>query len=90
MILSNEPGYYKTGRYGLRIENLIFIKKYKNNFRFENLTYAPIDKSLIIKKLLNKKEISWLNQYHKTVFQKLKKYMNKNELINLRKSCSNI
>jgi len=90
MILSNEPGYYKTGSYGLRIENLIYVKKYKNNFRFENLTYVPIDKSLIIKKLLNKKEIYWLNQYHKTVFRKLKKYMNKNELINLRESCSNI
>ena len=58
--------------------------------KFENLTYAPIDKNLIIKELLNKKEIFWLNQYHKIVFQKLKKYMNKNELINLRESCSNI
>ena len=90
MILSNEPGYYKTGKYGLRIENLIYVKKEKKKIKFDNLTYAPIDKGLIIKKLLNKKEIFWLNQYHKTVFQKLKKYMNKNELINLRESCSNI
>ena len=90
MILSNEPGYYEKGNFGLRIENLIYIKKNKNGMKFENLTYAPIDKSLIIKKLLNKKEIYWLNSYHKKVLEVLKKYMNKKELILLKKSCSNI
>ena len=90
MILSNEPGYYEKGNFGLRIENLIYIKKNKKGMEFENLTYAPIDKSLIIKKLLNKKEIFWLNSYHNKVFKVLKKYMNKKELILLRKSCSNI
>ena len=60
------------------------LKKIKIMLKFENLTYAPIDKSLIIKKLLNKKEIVGLNQYHKTVFKKLKKYMSKNELILLK------
>ena len=54
MILSNEPGYYEKGKFGLRIENLIYIKK-KNNMKFENLTYVPIDKDLIVKKMLNKK-----------------------------------
>ena len=58
--------------------------------KFENFTYAPIDKNLITKKLLNKKEIYWLNNYHKKVFKTLKKYMNKKELILLKKSCSNI
>ncbi len=86
MVLSNEPGYYEKGNYGLRIENLIYVKKNK----FENLTYAPIDKNLILKKLLKKKEIFWLNKYHQTVLKKLKKYMNKDELILLEKSCSNI
>ncbi len=90
MILSNEPGYYEKGKYGLRIENLIYIKKNKKKLKFENLTYVPIDKSLIIKKMLKKKEIDWLNDYHKKVFYKLKKYMNKSELILLKKSCSNI
>ena len=90
MILSNEPGYYEKDKFGLRIENLIYIKKNKNGMAFDNLTYAPIDKSLIIKKLLNKKEISWLNNYHKKVYKILKKYMNKKELILLKKSCSNI
>ena len=84
MILSNEPGYYEKGKYGIRIENLIYIKKNKNEMKFENLTYAPIDKNLIEKKLLNEKEILWLNNYHQLVFKKLKKYMNKNELILLK------
>ncbi len=90
MIISNEPGYYEKGKFGLRIENLIYIKKNKNGLEFDNLTYVPIDKSLIVKKLLNKKEILWLNQYHQKVFKKLKKYMDKRELVLLQKSCSNI
>ena len=57
---------------------------------FDNLTYAPIDKNLIIKELLNKKEIIWLNRYHKKVYNTLKRYMDKKELIFLKKSCSNI
>ena len=47
----------KKGKFGLRIENLIYIKKIKNNMKFENLTYVPIDKDLIVKKMLNKKEV---------------------------------
>ena len=90
MILSNEPGYYEKGKFGLRIENLIFVRKDKNKNKFENLTYVPIDKNLIEKDLLNKKEISWLNNYHKSVFKNLKKYMNKNELKFLKNSCSSI
>ena len=90
MILSNEPGYYEKGKFGLRIENLIYIKKHKKGMKFENLTYVPIDKNLVLKNLLDKKEISWFNQYHINVYKKLKKYMNKNELAMLRNSCSNI
>ena len=90
MILSNEPGYYEKGKYGIRIENLIYIKKHKKEIMFENLTYVPIDKSLIIKRLLNNNERQWLNNYHKKVYKKLKKFMNKNELVFLKKSCSNI
>ena len=90
MILSNEPGYYKKGKYGLRIENLIYVKKDKLKMKFENLTYVPIDKRLIVKNLLNKKEVFWFNNYHQKVYNKLKKYMNQSELILLKKSCSNI
>ena len=51
---------------------------------------APIDKSLINKKLLNKNEISWLNDYHSQVYKKLSRFMNKLELNDLQNSCSNI
>ena len=74
----------------MRIENLVYIKKNRKQMKFENLTYVPIDKNLIIKKLLKKNEVLWLNQYHRQVYNKIKKYMNKNELNLLKKSCSNI
>ena len=51
---------------------------------------APIDKELIDEKILNKNERNWLNGYHKKVFHSLKKFMNKTEVIELRKSCSAI
>ena len=90
MIVSNEPGYYENGKFGIRIENLVVVKKIKNSYKFEDLTLAPIDKTLIQKKLLNKSEIKWLNQYHSKVYYKLKKYMDKSELTDFKKSCSNI
>ena len=90
MILSNEPGYYENGKFGIRIENLLTVKKIKNNFEFKDLTLAPIDKSLIEKALLNKNEIKWLNNYHTKVYYNLKKFMNKNELTMFKNYCSNI
>ena len=66
------------------------IKKEKNKLKFENLTMAPIDKSLVVKKLLNKKEIKWVNDYHSNVFKKLKNFMNSSELVELKTACSNI
>ena len=90
MIVSNEPGFYEKNKFGIRIENLIYVKKNKNKTCFENLTMAPIDKELIDEKILNKNERNWLNGYHKKVFHSLKKFMNKTEVIELRKSCSAI
>jgi len=86
MIISNEPGYYKEGYFGIRIENLIYIKKNK----FEELTMAPIEKDLIRKKMLNKKEISWLNKYHTKVKKNLFRFMNLEEKANLIGACSPI
>ena len=61
MVLSNEPGYYEEGKFGIRIENLLFIKSLKKVI-FENLTLAPIDKDLIDYKMLTKKKkITFLN-----------------------------
>jgi len=79
MILSNEPGYYESNKFGIRIENLVFIKKYKKKLRFENLTLAPIEKDLINFKLLNKKEKNYLNEYHKKIYFILGSHLNKNE-----------
>ena len=75
MILSNEPGYYKKSSYGIRIENLVFVKKIKNKICFENLTLAPIEKDLINFNLLTKLEKNYLFKYHLNVYSKLSKYL---------------
>ena len=90
MITSNEPGFYKKNHFGIRIENLIYVKKIKNRLKFVDLTLAPIDKSLVDKKLLTSTEKNWLNTYHQRVFNNLKKFMNKFQLSQLRQACSNI
>lgn len=73
MILSNEPGYYEEGKYGIRLENLIYVKKSKkeNFLEFENLTLYPFEIDLIDKKFLNLEQILWVNNYHKKVYKKL-------------------
>ena len=86
MILSNEPGYYKDGSFGIRIENLVYIKKNK----FIELTLAPIQKNLIDKSILSSTEIKWLNNYHKKVKESLYKFMNVKEKNDLIKACSPI
>jgi Xaa-Pro aminopeptidase len=79
MILSNEPGYYKKGSYGIRIENLVFVKEDKKKIYFENLTLAPIEKDLINFNLLTKSEKDYLFKYHLDVYSKLSKYLSPNE-----------
>ena len=86
MILSNEPGYYKEGFFGVRIENLIYINKNK----FEELTLAPLEKELVQRKMLNKIEINWINNYHKKVQKKLYRFMDHKEKLQLTKACSPI
>ena len=73
MFLSNEPGYYKTGEYGIRIENLVLVEERDiagaegRYFGFETLTFAPIDKTLVDVSLLNSEELRWWNDYHAKV-----------------------
>jgi Xaa-Pro aminopeptidase len=74
MIVSNEPGYYKTGEYGIRIENLQFVTQpadieggERQMMGFETLTLAPIDRNLIVRSLLTPIERAWLNAYHARV-----------------------
>jgi len=79
MILSNEPGFYKKNSFGIRIENLVFVKKVKKKIFFENLTVAPIEKELINYKLLSSIEKEYLFKYHLDVYSKLSKYLNLKE-----------
>ena len=86
MILSNEPGYYRENEFGIRIENLVYIKKYKNKNLFKNLTLAPIDTDLVNFKLLNKEEKNYLSKYHLEVYSKISKFLDSKEkkwLLNL-------
>ena len=78
MIVSNEPGYYKTGAYGIRIENLVTVKELdapegaeRVLYGFETLTFAPIDRNLVETSLLSETEINWLNSYHAEVWDKI-------------------
>ena len=90
MIVSNEPGFYENGKFGIRIENLIYVKRYKKKLIFENFTLVPIDKNLIDLSIMKKNEINWLNAYHKKVFSYLKNFMTKEENIYLKQACSAI
>jgi Xaa-Pro aminopeptidase len=70
-VISNEPGYYKTGEYGIRIENLIVVvesAKAPGFLEFETLTLAPIDRRLIDVDMLTAGERDWLNAYHQRVW----------------------
>ena len=79
MILSNEPGYYEKGKFGIRIENLVYVNKNKKKLSFKNLTLAPIEKDLIDFKLLNNKEKNYLFNYNLEVYSKISPYLNRNE-----------
>jgi Xaa-Pro aminopeptidase len=75
MFLSNEPGYYKTGAYGIRIENLVLVEERDipgaegRYFGFETLTYAPIDKTLVDTDLMTRDELRWWDAYHAKVLE---------------------
>ncbi len=78
MIVSNEPGYYKAGAYGIRIENLVTVielprtpEAERDMLGFETLTLAPIDTSLVDPALLTAEEITWLDTYHARVRERL-------------------
>jgi Xaa-Pro aminopeptidase len=77
MIVSNEPGYYKTGGYGIRIENLVLViedqraGEEKDMLAFETLTLAPIDRYAIAPELLDAGERAWLDAYHRRVLAEI-------------------
>ena len=72
MILSNEPGYYIPGKYGIRIENLMYIERRENVFlSFKQLTSVPYDKKLIDIQMLTEDEVKWINSYHQFVYKNI-------------------
>ena len=86
MLLSNEPGYYKEGEYGIRTENLVFVKESDQctesgeaMLAFETVSLAPIDRRLIVKDMLSDEEVTWLNEYHAQLYGTLKNLLEQKE-----------
>ena len=81
MVISNEPGFYLNGAYGIRIESLVMVKEATGDagdagfMNFETLTLAPIDRALMKQELLDPNEIAWLDKYHQTVRNQLSKLL---------------
>ena len=96
MILSNEPGYYKTGEYGIRIENLVLVVERqiegaeKEMLGFETLTFAPIERRLIDAEMLDSEELVWLNCYHAHVLARIGPRLSGSDLDWLRNACAPI
>ena len=96
MIISNEPGYYKTGEYGIRIENLVLVVPReiegaeKEMLGFETLTFAPIDRRLVDAQMLEPEELVWLNCYHAHVLAKIGPQLEGEDLAWLQAACAPI
>jgi Xaa-Pro aminopeptidase len=94
MILSNEPGYYKTGAYGIRIENLVLVEERaiagaeKEMLGFETLTFAPIDRALIDTGLLSAEERGWVDSYHGRVLEIVGPQLDGDALAWLKAACA--
>ena len=93
MTITDEPGIYLAGKFGVRIENTLLITPYKETefgkfLQFESLTLCPIDKTPIIKDMLLQEEIDWLNAYHQRVFDTLSPHLDEDEVAWLKEACS--
>jgi len=94
MIISNEPGYYKAGEYGIRIENLVLVEERaiagaEGRFLgFETLTLVPIDRALVDVALLTSEERAWWNAYHARVREVLAPQLSGAELAWLEEACT--
>ena len=92
-IITDEPGIYREGEYGIRIENVLLCKNESVSdsgqfLSFETLTLCPIEKRLINRKIMNNEEINWLNIYHKKVFRALKPHLKEDVVKWLAKLCA--
>jgi Xaa-Pro aminopeptidase len=95
MTVTDEPGIYLEGKFGVRIENTLLVTPYKETqfgqfLQFESLTLCPIDTTPIVKELLLQEEIDWLNQYHQRVFDTLSPHLNAEETAWLKAVCKEI
>lgn len=95
MLTSNEPGFYKTGEYGIRTENLVVVVEDQETdfgrfLKFDTVTLFPIDLNLVEASLLDKKEIDWLNEYHQRVYEKVSPLLNEEEKSWLKEKCGKI
>ena len=93
MTITDEPGIYLAGKFGVRVENTLLITPYKETefgkfLQFESLTLCPIDKAPIIRDMLLPEEIAWLNQYHQHVFDTLSPHLNEEETAWLKVACA--
>lgn len=84
MTLTDEPGIYKAGRHGIRIENTLVIvpaqeSEFSTFYKFEPLTLCPINKEAILIDMLNDEELNWFNEYHQLVYNRLKPFLNEQE-----------
>lgn len=91
MITTIEPGVYKGGKYGIRIENnLLCVRAFStsdgNFFKFETITYVPIETKCLDLSIMSDEEVDWLNNYHKLVFSKLSPLIKDNDLLEFVKS----
>jgi Xaa-Pro aminopeptidase len=92
MTITDEPGIYLEGKFGVRIENTLLITPYKQTqfgefLQFESLTLCPIDTTPIVKEMLLDEEIAWLNHYHKQVYDTLAPHLNNDEATWLKQAC---
>ena len=95
MIVTNEPGLYKAGRYGIRIENTMLVTEYMNGefgefYALEPLTVVPIDKSAIVPDMMDEEALDYLNDYNAWVFESLHSYFSGEELEFMKGLCSPI
>ena len=79
MIVSNEPGYYLENKFGIRIENLVYIDGNKKNLYFKNLTYVPLEKDLVDETLLSKAEKDYIFKYNLETYSRISPYLNEKE-----------
>lgn len=95
MVMSNEPGLYRTGQHGVRTENMMVVvpamtTEFGQFLKFETLTLCPIDQELIDMEIMTPAEIDWINNYHQKVYDKISPLLNEDERDWLSRKCAKL